>query len=142
MTTWSEERARALAGEVLAAVGIVGAQTSLIKFRNAFATLRVERPPLLIKLAAPEAKDALERSLRLGEFLREAGVPVAAPAVEFADGPVQAAERWAGLWRWQRLVLHQSPERLLRGRTLLDQWPREPENGCHELDWEGAFSLG
>ena len=305
MTTWSEERARALAGEALAAVGIVGAQTSLIKFRNAFATLRVERPPLLIKLAAPEARDALERSLRLGEFLREAGVPVAAPAVEFADGPVQAGERWAGLWRWQRslpvrpdpeatgrslrqlheslldwdkqvpvldpivtsserltlirpsgvlqeasvdflgqrlnslseawdrfntelgvgpihgdfkianlmatpegplimdlddvrvapwewdlatisrgahdgwsaeewpafsagyghdllsqpeaeplrelthlgaltfqLVRHQSPERLLRGRTLLDQWLREPEKGCHELDWEGAFSLG
>lgn len=41
-----------------------------------------------------------------------------------------------------QLVRHQSPERLLRGRTLLDQWLREPEKGCHELDWEGAFSLG
>jgi hypothetical protein len=128
VTTWSEERARALAGEALAAVGIVGAQTSLIKFRNAFATLRVERPPLLIKLAAPEARDALERSLRLGEFLREAGVPVAAPAVEFADGPVQAGERWAGLWRWQRsLPVRPDPE--ATGRSLRQ---------LHEslLDWD------
>jgi Ser/Thr protein kinase RdoA (MazF antagonist) len=117
VTTWSEERAEALAGEALAAVGIAGAQTNLIKFRNAFATLRVEGPPLLIKLAAPEARDALERSLRLGELLREAGVPVAAPAVELAEGPVQAGERWAGFWRWQQ-SLPGRPDPEITGRSL------------------------
>ena len=117
MTNWSEERAAELARETLAAVGVPDAETSLIKFRNAFATLRVERPPLLIKLAAPEARDALERSLRLGEFLREAGIPVAAPAVELADGPIQAGERWAGLWRWER-SLPGRPDPAVTGRAL------------------------
>ena len=117
VTAWSEERAGELAREALAAVGVEDAQTSLIKFRNAFATLRVERPPLLIKLAAPEVRDALRRSLSLGEFLREAGVPVAAPAFELAEGPVRAGERWAGLWRWERSVSGR-PNPKVTGRSL------------------------
>jgi Ser/Thr protein kinase RdoA (MazF antagonist) len=117
VSAWSEERAQELAGEAMAAVGIARAETSLIKFRDAFATLRVERPPLLIKLAAPEARDALGRSLRLGEFLREAGVPVAAPAIEFADGPVQAGERWAGFWRWEE-SRPERPDPAVVGRSL------------------------
>jgi hypothetical protein len=34
---------------------------------------------------------------------------------------------------------HQSPHRLRRGRSLLDQWVEQPDRGCHELDWEGVF---
>jgi Ser/Thr protein kinase RdoA (MazF antagonist) len=117
VTAWSEGRAEELASEALAAVGIADAATSLIKFRDAFATLRVERSPLLIKLAAPEARDALARSLGLGEFLREAGVPVAAPAVELAEGPLQVGERWAGLWRWERSAPGR-PDPAVTGRSL------------------------
>ena len=117
MGYWSEQRAGQLAREALAAVGIRGARTTLVKFRDAFATLRVESPPLLVKLAAPEAKDALARSIRLGEFLREAGVPVASPAVELAAAPVRTGERWAGLWHWENsLPVRPSPE--ATGRTL------------------------
>jgi hypothetical protein len=114
---WSEERAGELAGEALQAVGVSDAQVSLIKFRQAFATLRVERPPLLIKLAAPEARDALERSLKLGDFLHRAGVPVAVPAVELTPGPVRVGERSAGIWRWEQSLPDQ-PDPALTGRSL------------------------
>jgi hypothetical protein len=87
VSAWSEEHAEELAGEALEAVGITDARVSLIRFRDAFATLRVERPPLLIKLGAPEAKDALDR------------------------------------------------ERFGVGMRLLEEWMREPEKRCFELDW-------
>jgi hypothetical protein len=38
-----------------------------------------------------------------------------------------------------QLVRHRSPEKLERGRALLDEWLPQPELGCHELDWEGVF---
>jgi hypothetical protein len=117
VTAWSEKRAGELAREAMAAVGVDHAQPTLIKFRNAFATFRVERPALLLKLAAPEARDALERSLILGERLREAGVPVAAPAVEVAQGPVQIGERWAGLWHWEQSRPGR-PDPAVTGRAL------------------------
>jgi Ser/Thr protein kinase RdoA (MazF antagonist) len=117
VSAWSEERAGELAGETLEAVGIGDARTSLLKFRDAFATLRVERPPLLIKLAAPEARDSLERSLRLGQLLHEAGVPVALPAADVASGPVRVGERWAGFWRWEESRPGR-PEPEVIGRSL------------------------
>jgi Phosphotransferase enzyme family len=98
-------------------VGFSHAKTTLIKFRDAFATLRVESPPLLVKLAAPEARDALARSLRLGVLLREGGVPVASPAVELADAPVPVAERYAGFWHWESSVAER-PDPEATGRSL------------------------
>ena len=92
-----------LARMALDAVGIPGASTTLLRFRNSFATVRVERPPLLIKIGASESDGAiLERSLALGALLREAGVPVAAPALELAAEPVPVDGLWAGLWRWEQ----------------------------------------
>jgi Ser/Thr protein kinase RdoA (MazF antagonist) len=127
---WSEERAGQLAREATSAVGFSDAETTVIKFRDAFATVRVENPPLLVKLAAPEARDALARSLRLGAFLREGGVPVASPAIELADAPVLVAERWAGFWHWESSV-PERPDPETTGRSLrrlhevLRDW-REP----------------
>jgi Ser/Thr protein kinase RdoA (MazF antagonist) len=117
VVVWTEERAGQLAGEALKSVGVSDSRTRLIKFRDAFATLRVENPPLLIKLAAPNARDALERSLRLGELLRAAGVPVAAPAVEFAAAPIPVDERFAGLWRWEQRSPGR-PDPTVVGRSL------------------------
>jgi Phosphotransferase enzyme family len=114
---WTEDRARELAGEVLTTLGVADAQTTLLRFRRAFATLRVARPPLVVKLAAPDSKDALARSLSIGESLTDAGVPVSAPAVELARGPVQVGERWAGLWHWERIE-PQPPEPEATGHAL------------------------
>jgi thiamine kinase-like enzyme len=37
-------------------------------------------------------------------------------------------------------LLPSGPEhRLVRGQALLDQWLREPEKRCHELDWDRVF---
>jgi Ser/Thr protein kinase RdoA (MazF antagonist) len=118
VTAWSEELAETLADDVLAAVGIVSAETSVIRFRSAFASIRVERPPLLVKVGAAESDGAvLERSLNLGRFLREAGVPVATPAVELAAGPVRIGERWAGFWYWEQSRPGQ-PNPAATGRAL------------------------
>jgi Ser/Thr protein kinase RdoA (MazF antagonist) len=135
VSAWSEQHAEELAGEALEAVGITDAGVSLIRFRDAFATLRVERPALLIKLGAPEAKDALGRSLRLGQVLREAGVPVAAPAIEVADGPVPAGERWAGIWRWEE-SRPEMPDPEVIGRSLrrLHETLAEFDEPIPELD--------
>jgi Ser/Thr protein kinase RdoA (MazF antagonist) len=125
---WTEERADQLAREALETVDIADPRTSLIKFRPAFATLRVEDPALLIKLAAPDSHDALERSLSLGAFLHAAGVPVAIPAVEFASGPIPVGERFAGLWRWEQSAPGR-PDPEVTGRSLrrlheaLTEWP-------------------
>jgi Phosphotransferase enzyme family len=98
---WSEERAAELAGAALAAVGITDARTSSVKFRDPFASLRVENPPLLIKVAATENDGAiLERSFKIGKFLHEGDVPVTAPAVELALEPIRVDGHSAGLWHW------------------------------------------
>jgi hypothetical protein len=98
---WSPERAAELADEALAIVGISGAKTSLVKFREPFASLRVERPQLLIKVAATaDDGEILERSLRIGAFLHQAGVAVTAPAMELAPEPLSVDGHSAGLWHW------------------------------------------
>jgi hypothetical protein len=38
-----------------------------------------------------------------------------------------------------QLARHRSPQRVARGRALLDEWLRDLERGCHELDWAGVF---
>lgn len=102
MTGWSEDIAGSLAREALGAVGVVDSEIRLVRFRKSFATFRVERPPLQVKVGSSESDGAiLERSLKLGRTLRDAGVPVATPADEVASGPVRVGDRWAGLWRWE-----------------------------------------
>ncbi len=99
-------------------MGIPDAETSLIRFRGAFASIRVERPPLLVKVGAAESDGPiLERSLDLGRFLGGAGVPVAAPAAELSAGPVRVDGHWAGLWRWER-SRPGSPDPAETGRAL------------------------
>jgi Ser/Thr protein kinase RdoA (MazF antagonist) len=132
---WTEERAEQLAAEALSAAGINDARTTLIKFRDAFATLRIESPALLLKLAAPDARDALERSLMLGRLLGDAGVPVAEPAVELADGPIPVDERFAGLWRWQESSPGRpDPEVIGRGLRLLHETLADSDLQIPELD--------
>lgn len=98
---WTPARADELARQALAGLGIADARISLIKFRGPFASLRVERPALLIKIAATEDDSAiLERSLRIGRFLHEAGVAVTAPAVALAPEPLRVDGHAAGLWHW------------------------------------------
>jgi hypothetical protein len=118
VTSWTPERADRLAREALAAVGIASAETSVIRFRGTFASIRVDRPPLLVKVGAAESDGAvLERSLDLGRFLGDAGVPVAAPAAELSLGPVPVDGHWAGLWRWER-SRPGSPDPADTGRAL------------------------
>jgi Ser/Thr protein kinase RdoA (MazF antagonist) len=98
---WSEERATELARAALGDVGLDGAEMRLIRFRGPFASFRVEEPPLLVKVAATESdSERLETSLRVGRFLRDAGVRVTAPAVELAAGTIAVDGYTAGLWRW------------------------------------------
>jgi Ser/Thr protein kinase RdoA (MazF antagonist) len=101
VTGWSEELAEELARAALDEVGVGEAPMTLIRFRGPFASFRVENPPLLLKVAATESdNERLGDSLRIGRFLREAGVEVTAPAVELAPEPVRIDGYTAGLWHW------------------------------------------
>ena len=99
---WSREQVEDLAHEALATVGLPPARTSLVKFRGTFASLRVERPRLLLKIGSSEwSRGVLDRSLRVSAWLADSGFPVAAAAAETSTGPLPVRGRWAGLWRWE-----------------------------------------
>jgi len=66
------------------------------------ASLRVERPPLALKIATSEwAREVLDRSLRVGTWLSGRGFPVAVPAPETSTGALPVRDCWVGLWRWE-----------------------------------------
>ena len=133
---WSRRYGEQLARELMAELGLEQARPSVIRFRGTFATLRLKRPPLLLKIGAAEgSRTVLERSLEIGAFLSDAGLPVAAPATELSPGPLRVRNSWAGLWRWEQRQPDR-PNAALTGRLLnrLHEALRECPVGVSELD--------
>jgi glycosyltransferase involved in cell wall biosynthesis len=119
--SWDRELAWELGRRAVSSVGLDGEALMGLRFGPLFASFRVERPGLFLRVGAPgygSAFEALDRDLKLSAWLDEAGFPVPRPAAELHRGPAPVRATWAGFWRWEEHDPAARPEPRAAGELL------------------------